>query len=126
MKASMFKEIILLDNECFGRGGNFRSIDNLAELMANNPDGCFVVLHKDEIADYTFTRILGSAGFIGPLGVKPVLQGKDLGRAIVQASVDTLIRADCTSIGLEVLPSKISNIGLYQKTGFIPGFSTMT
>jgi len=122
----MLEKIRLLDNVCFNRGDNYRSIGNLTELSSNNPDGCFVIMHEDEIAGYIFSRKLGSVGFIGPLGVKPALQGKSFGKTIIQASCDTLIKVGCKSIGLEVLPERGNNIGLYQKMGFIPTFSTIT
>lgn len=126
MKPNMLESIRILDNECFNRGDNYRSMENLAELMTNNPGGCFVVVHDNEIVGYIFSRILGKVGFIGPLGIKPALQGKGLGKNIIKASCDALINAGCVSIGLEVLPELGNNIGLYQKSGFVPTFSTIT
>jgi len=76
MKQNMLELIRTLDNECFNRGNNYRSIENFAELLSNNPDGCFVILHENEIVGYIFSRILGNVGFIGPLGVKPTFRGK--------------------------------------------------
>jgi len=126
MNKDMFESISVLDNDCFNREGNFRSAENLGELLSNYPEGCFALIHDNEIVAYTFSRILGGVGFIGPLGVKSALRGKGFGKAIVEASRDTLIKAGCSSIGLEVAPDKSNNIGLYQKTGFFPAFPTIT
>jgi ribosomal protein S18 acetylase RimI-like enzyme len=126
MNQNMLELIRVLDNECFKKGDNYRSIENLSELLSNNPDGCFVIRHENKIVGYIFSRVLGNVGFIGPLGINPALRGKGFGKAIVNAGRDALIKAGCVSIGLEVLPELGNNIGLYQSVGFTPTFSTIT
>lgn len=126
MNRNMLEAIRILDNECFNRGDNYRSIDNLEELLSNNHSGCFVMSYDNEIVGYIFSRVLGNVGYIGPLGIKPSLRGKDLGKDIIRASCDALIKAGCVSVGLEVLPELGNNIGLYLRSGFAPTFSTIT
>ncbi len=126
MEQHMLAAIRILGSECFNRTGSCRSMENLTELLSNHPAGCFVEEQENEIVGFIFVRVLGNVGFVGPVGVKPDRQGAGLGKGLMRAGCDALVRAGCTAIGLEVLPELGNNIGLYQKLGFVPTFSTIT
>ena len=65
-------------------------------------------------------------GWMGPLAVRPGLQGKGLGKQVVNAGVDWLRRRGARTIGLETMPRTMDNIGFYSAVGFVPGPLTLT
>lgn len=125
MQDKCLNEIQILDKECFNRD-KLRSIDNLKSLLKNNQNGCFTISENRKIAGYIFTRVLGNAGYIGPLGVNSEFRNKGYGKLLVKKGTEALINTGCKYIGLEVLPELGNNIGLYLKERYIPAFSTIT
>jgi GNAT superfamily N-acetyltransferase len=65
-------------------------------------------------------------GWMGPLAVRPGLQGKGIGKAVVRAGVDWLRGRGARTIGLETMPRTMDNIGFYSGLGFVPGPLTLT
>jgi GNAT superfamily N-acetyltransferase len=78
------------------------------------------------IAAFNFAHALGAEGWMGPLAVREDLQGHGLGHRIVEAGIDHLKRAGCTTIGLETMPRTMDNIGFYASMGFVPAPLTIT
>ena len=68
----------------------------------------------------------GGEGWMGPLAVRPGLQGKGVGKAVVRAGVDWLRARGAPTIGLETMPRTMDNIGFYSGMGFVPGPLTLT
>ena len=65
-------------------------------------------------------------GWMGPLAVRPGLQGKGIGKAVVRAGVDWLRGRGARTVGLETMPRTMDNIGFYSGLGFVPGPLTLT
>lgn len=101
-----------------------RTRENLLACINLNPSGCFVA-EADQVVGYVFTRILGTIGWIGTFGVHPDCQGQGVGRSLLDAAVECLQRAGCTTIGLETMPDSPYNVGLYSRFGFLPIFPTV-
>lgn len=101
-----------------------RTRENLLACINLNPTGCFVA-EADQVVGYVFTRILGTTGWIGTFGVHPDCQGQGVGRSLLDAAVECLQRAGCTTIGLETMPDSPYNVGLYSRFGFLPTFPTV-
>jgi GNAT superfamily N-acetyltransferase len=101
-----------------------RTRQNLLACINLNPTGCFVA-EADQVVGYVFTRILGTTGWIGTFGVHPDCQGQGVGRSLLDAAVECLQRAGCTTIGLETMPDSPYNVGLYSRFGFLPVFPTV-
>jgi GNAT superfamily N-acetyltransferase len=80
----------------------------------------------DEIAAFNIAHASGGEGWMGPLAVRPDLQGAGTGKEIVRAATEWLMRAGCTTIGLETMPRTMDNIGFYSSLGFLPGKLTIT
>ena len=80
----------------------------------------------DRIAAFNIAHRSGSEGWMGPLAVRPDLQGAGLGRAVVTAAVDWLRDARVRTLGLETMPRTVENIGFYSHLGFVPGRLTVT
>ena len=126
MDYNCLSEMQILDKDCFNRGDNFRSIENLQSLMDNYPNGCFTISDDSKIIGYIFSRVLGNVGYIGPLGINPKFRNNGFGKLIIAEGTKALLNAGCKSVGLEVLPELGNNIGLYLKEMYIPSFSTIT
>lgn len=65
-------------------------------------------------------------GWMGPLAVRPGLQGKGIGKAVVRAGVEWLRARGAETVGLETMPRTMDNIGFYSGMGFVPGPLTLT
>lgn len=80
----------------------------------------------EEIAAFNVAHASGTEGWMGPLSVRPDMQGSGVGKEVVGAASDWLARAGCTTIGLETMPRTMDNIGFYSSLGFTPGKLTVT
>lgn len=78
------------------------------------------------IAAFNLAHVLGAEGWMGPLAVREDLQGRGLGRTIVEAGIAHLKREGCTTIGLETMPRTMDNIGFYSSLGFVVAPLTIT
>jgi GNAT superfamily N-acetyltransferase len=79
-----------------------------------------------EIAAFNVAHRSGGEGWMGPLAVRPDLQGRGLGKTIVRAGIEWLRRSGACVIGLETMPRTIDNIGFYSSLGFVAGRLTVT
>ena len=68
----------------------------------------------------------GTEGWMGPLAVRPDLQGSGLGKEVVSRGIEFLRQRGCTVIGLETMPRTLDNIGFYGRLGFVPSRLTVT
>lgn len=92
----------------------------LEMYLAGFPEGCLIAEKHGEIAGYTFSRLWGEVGWIGPVSVIPALQGQKLGKLLMDETVNTLQKAGARVIGLETIPRNYRNLGFYGKLGFAP------
>ncbi len=81
---------------------------------------------RGEVAAFNVAHRSGAEGWMGPLAVRPEMQGHGLGKEIVRAGVDWLRRQEVRTIGLETMPRTMDNIGFYSNLGFTPGRLTLT
>ncbi len=114
---SHLDEIPALDQQCFGRD-DMRKKENIHALWEISQGGAFVGCINGEIVAYLFTHRYGSVGTIGPLGVLGDYRNRGYGQQIIKHAADYLKQCSCNVIGLEVLPDKVKNMGLYLKLGF--------
>ena len=87
------------------------------------------LLWRDEnegVAAFNVAHASGTEGWMGPLAVRPDLQGSGVGKDVVGSAIEWLRRAQCTTIGLETMPRTMDNIGFYSSLGFTPGKLTVT
>ena len=87
------------------------------------------ILWRDEhedIAAFNVAHASGTEGWMGPLAVRPDLQGSGVGKDVVGAATQWLAKAGCATIGLETMPRTMDNIGFYSSLGFAPGKLTVT
>jgi GNAT superfamily N-acetyltransferase len=81
---------------------------------------------EGQLVAFNMVHRSGAEGWMGPLCVRPSLQGGGLGRRIVGAGIAWLRRKGATVIGLETMPRTVDNIGFYSRLGFVPGHLTVT
>ena len=79
-----------------------------------------------EIAAFNIVHCSGTEGWMGPLAVRPDLQGEGLGKQVVTAGMDWLKSRSARTIGLETMPRTVENVGFYSRLGFRPGRLTVT
>jgi len=84
------------------------------------PDGCFILEEAGQFLGAVFCHQWGQTGWIGPLAIVPEKHHMGLGKHLVNASVNFLKEAGCTTIGLETNPRSNRNIGFYGKMDFEP------
>lgn len=91
--------------------------------------GAGAMLWRDEegrLAAFNLVHLSGTEGWMGPLAVRPGLQGSGVGTRIVQEGIAWLERRGATTIGLETMPRTVENIGFYSGLGFRPGHLTIS
>ncbi len=81
---------------------------------------------RDELLAFNVAHQSGTEGWMGPLAVRPDLQGSGLGKEVVTRGVEFLRQGGCTVIGLETMPRTLDNIGFYGRLGFVPSRLTVT
>jgi GNAT superfamily N-acetyltransferase len=81
---------------------------------------------EGQLAAFNIAHASGTEGWMGPLAVRPALQGLGIGRTIVEAGISWLRRRGAAVIGLETMPRTVENIGFYCRLGFVPGHLTLT
>jgi ribosomal protein S18 acetylase RimI-like enzyme len=97
----------------------------LEMYLSSLPNGCFVMEHKNNLVGYSFARLWGKVGWIGPVSLLPAHQGKKLGREIMRATIRALQETGAKVIGLETAPRNYRNLGFYSKLGFKAGRLTL-
>ena len=81
---------------------------------------------RGDVAAFNVAHRSGTEGWMGPLAVRPEMQGHGLGKEVVRAGIDWLRRHEARTIGLETMPRTMDNIGFYSTLGFVPGRLTLT
>ena len=81
---------------------------------------------RDRLVAFNIVHRSGTEGWMGPLCVRPDMQGSGLGKTIVQSGMSLLRRNNVRVIGLETMPRTMDNIGFYSNLGFVPGRLTVT
>ena len=133
MKSSDWEEVSRLHTLAFntynkktGRelSASYRSQANIDACLAMFPDGCFVA-KSDHLLGYIFSRCWGKHSWIGTFGVAPDCQGQGIGKQLMQRAIESLNKHKCESIGLETMPDRPYNVGMYARLGFCPVSSTL-
>jgi GNAT superfamily N-acetyltransferase len=81
---------------------------------------------RGEVVAFNVAHLSGREGWMGPLAVRPDVQGGGVGKEVVRAGVEWLRSRGARVIGLETMPRTMDNIGFYSGMGFVPGRLTLT
>ena len=111
------KEIARLEKACFSQPWSEEG--SAAELR--NPTACFLTALKDgKVAGYAGMHVVCGEGYLTNVAVFPEMQGKGVGRALVKTLITQAREKQCAFVSLEVRPSNLPAVELYQKEGFQP------
>lgn len=95
--------------------------------LADSGDGALLWRGpRDEVVAFNVAHRSGVEGWMGPLAVRPDLQGAGIGKDVVRAGIEWLRRSGARVIGLETMPRTMDNIGFYSALGLLPGHLTLT
>ena len=97
-------------------------IDYRTRLSWCHPEGILIMFHGGDPAAYNWTFIRASqktsTGVVGMTGVHPNYRGKGLGRVVLMAGMDFLLKKNVQGIELEVDQENAAATGLYLSLGF--------
>ena len=99
------------------------SIEKAREQM----EGGVFILAEDDVAPGGTAPIIGSVyvtrfgdrGYFGMLAVAPGMQGRGLGRTLVEAAENHCRQAGCTDMDLSVINLRTELPPLYRKLGYV-------
>lgn len=86
-------------------------------LLQRYPQGCFVCRRGGSPKGYITSVKYGRSGWIGNLLVHPDARRFGIGRALMERSIDELLKSGVETVWLT---ASAKGVGLYQKLGFIP------
>ncbi|HML10940.1 MAG TPA: GNAT family N-acetyltransferase [Stellaceae bacterium] len=84
----------------------------------------FAIDHDGQLAGSNFATRWGSAGFFGPLSIRPDFWDRGLAQPLVAAVSDAFNEWGLSHAGLCTFPHSTKHIHLYQKFGFYPRYLT--
>lgn len=108
----------------FGQGGwAGRKVGAIADDCRIQPDGVFVAIDNQSgaIVGYVTTRLssISLVGWIANLAVDPSYQGKGLGRALLEHSIDFFKQRGMAVAKIETLDQNPVGQSLYPSLGFV-------
>ena len=95
-----------------------RSLQNFNYYLGKEPEGCFIAIGNGKIVGSIISHVWGEIGWFGPLEVDAPHQGRGIGKALVDRSLDYLRSRGCKTLGCETMASSPKNIAFYMKMGF--------
>lgn len=85
------------------------------------PGGCMCVEEDGKIVGTGFCQSCGSLGWIGPMEVSPLYQGRGFGTQLLESLEVYLGSKGCKAVGLETMKDVASNLSFYAQAGFVEG-----
>jgi GNAT superfamily N-acetyltransferase len=89
-----------------------------------NPRAAFAAAADGQVIGSNFATNWGSAGFFGPLTVRPDFWDCGVAKRLMEPIVDLFDKWGTTHAGLFTFPHSAKHVGLYQRFGFWPRFLT--
>jgi ribosomal protein S18 acetylase RimI-like enzyme len=102
-----------------------RTRANVLVCLEKDPDGCFVAVEDGRPVGFVFSRTWGGVGWFGTFAVLPEHQNRNIGRALIGASLGYLGQDPGRLIGLETMTDSPKNLSLYLRQGFQLRFPTL-
>jgi GNAT superfamily N-acetyltransferase len=89
-----------------------------------DPEAAFVAESDGEIIGSNFATNWGSAGFFGPLTIRPDFWDRGVGKRLMEPIMELFDKWETRHAGLFTFPHSQKHIALYQRFGFWPRFLT--
>jgi predicted N-acetyltransferase YhbS len=103
----------------------FRDASLVRSRFRLHPDGAVVAHDDGEVAGSALAMRWGSVGVFGPLSVRPDLQGRGFGKALLDAAVERMAAWDLQHAGLFTWSDSPGHLALYRAAGFWPRFLSL-
>jgi predicted N-acetyltransferase YhbS len=103
----------------------FRDASLVRSRFRLHPDGAVVAHEEGEVAGSALAMRWGSVGIFGPLSVRPDLQGRGLGSALLEAALERMAAWDLQHAGLFTWSDSPGHLALYRAGGFWPRFLSL-
>ena len=101
----------------------FFPVAGLALRRATDPEGCLLAVEAGRVCGVVFSVRRGTLAWLGPVAVDPVMQGRGIGQALVEACQRLWAGSGIRLGGLETFGQSPHHVRLYSKLGFRPGWT---
>jgi len=92
---------------------------NAEKLQAFFVSGRFLVLEDGQgLAGCVYAEVRGQRGYIGLLALRPALQGRGLGRALMERAEQYLLGAGCDTSDLRTISARNDLVPMYRHLGY--------
>lgn len=92
---------------------------NSEKLHSFFADGKFLVLEDaDSLAGCVYAEVRGQRGYIGLLALRPELQGRGLGRLLMNRAENYLAAAGCEAAHLRTISARNDLVPMYKHLGY--------
>jgi predicted N-acetyltransferase YhbS len=91
--------------------------------LAADRAGCLVALKDAQVAGAVFSVARGTVAWFGPLATDPAVQAQGIGRALVDACIESWQSRGVRLMGLETYGSSKFHVQLYGAFGFRPAWN---
>jgi len=98
--------------------------DFVISRWRTNPAGALAAESAGRLLGSSHATRWGSAGFFGPLTIRPEYWDRGIARRLLESTVDLFERWQLRQVGLFTFPQSTKHVHLYQKFGFWPRFLT--
>lgn len=96
----------------------------LGYYVSRDPEISFVAEGSGGPMGFCLACRWGDVAWMGPIAILPPIQGRGLGRRLVEASMDAIRGRGVKTLGLETMPRSYRNLQFYTRLGM--GVSGMT
>jgi len=96
---------------------DIREVEYFELWHHTDPEGAMVAEEDGEIIALSMCHARGTAGWVGPLAVKPDAQSRGVGKQLMAAAFDYFGRRGCRWVGLDTYPENPVSVSLYLKSG---------
>ena len=120
MRPDDYDRVYALWLSCPGMGLNNLddSREGILKYLARNPDTCFVVVEQCCIIGAILTGHDGRRGYISHTAVSPAHQLQGLGKRLVEAALDALMKQGINKVNLVAFARNEKGNAFWEKMGF--------
>lgn len=115
MEQRHIKAIAKIERQCFSKPWSENAI---AAELSNDSAHFFVAVKDDEVAGYMGMHCAADECYVANIGVLKDYRRRGIGKTLVKNAIDCAKEMGMSFISLEVRPSNLGAICLYENWGF--------
>ena len=108
-------ELVKLEKICFSQPWSYQSLE---EELSNDTAYFFTALDGEKVIGYIGLYIVCESCFVSNIAVFPEYRRKGVATALIERACECAKEHGTDFISLEVRPSNVSALALYEKLGF--------